>query len=714
VGAGAGAGQRYLLRLAADQFPERKALLEGLRRRVRELRGSQDTPAILAALEAGMEGIEARFRRAFAAAEAKVVRRLWILPGFDIELPAGRADALAKEPGVAALEPVVEYAAHTIDATSPNNHNADWVQGTLGLTGPGVALALVDSGIDFTCAGYGNFPHPAFDAHLTTTATRILKASDMDQTRKLPDDGSGHGTSVASIAASSRRHWTLAFNGLTDDGFAPDASVLSYRITGSLPSTADSGFVVAAWQQVLTDAVNPAYPPIAAAVHSYAGSPSPQSAGQIAMDACTTYADVLCVTSAGNAGSFLSPTYDSQANCDGLAVGGTFTVRNKVTDTHRVWDDSSFGPLHGDPSRFFPDLVAVCENISSAKQDVPTQVSRGSGTSFAAPMVAGTALVLRAADPTLTAAETKALLLNYTADIRAENVNRDRNYYGLGFLRTDYAVRGCLEGKRLSGKMLRDRTEVFRFPIRAAKDRSHAATLVWLRPDPYVNAVDWANLDLLVYDGNGKRLGASESPRNLYEKVVFTPTATQDCTLEVRAYALPTDECEFWLVWGTNYGGGGAPGAYRYIGTGCAGTGLDPAAGVQMPPFAQTSWGYDHTTQPFGSSPLRLQQAYDGASFPSSLLVTHLALRRDNEQEFTPGYTVDLEVRLGLTAKDPRALSTQFAQNWLPGTEALVCQSSTFRVAGRGGSPTTRAPTSSWSRCRRRACSSRRRSTTCS
>lgn len=677
--------ERAFLVLAKGLFPERAAALAEMRAAVRVRSGGARAAQLALGLEERMRELEALAAPWFARNQVVVRSRLWLVPAFEVEVPGSALADLASCPHFAFVQRIEARGAHTIDATHARNHAVDWVQNTLGLTGKGVALALVDSGIDFVCSGYGNNPHPAFDAAGTGQATRIRRAIDLDLVRAAPDDANGHGTQVASIAVGSKRRWSTAFGGIPDDGFAPDADLMSYRISGSQPGSADPALVIQAWQQVLLDATNPAYPPIVASVHSFGGSPSPQDAGQMAMDACSIYADVLHVTSAGNAGSFLSPTYASQSNCNGIAVGGVATVRNPGVDIHRVWSESSYGPLRFDPLRTFPDLVACCTDISSARIDAPAFMARESGTSLAAPMVAGTALVLRAADRTLSAVDTKAILLNFTQDIGAVNPNRDRNHYGNGLLRSDLAVRGAREGTILRGTLIRDIVEKASFRVRLGADRSHAATLCWQRPDPYVEAYAWANLDLRVLDDKGRVLATSNSLRNLYEKVVFASGHGREFTLEVTGSALPTAEVDFSIALGPNFSGGRMPGSVTHQGNSCAGTGIDAAAGTVLPPIAKNAWAYDHTTQPFCAGPLRLQQAFDGSDVPLGTTVTHLALRRDNEQDALPSYTVDLEVRMGYTAKDPAGLSTTFASNWIPGTETVVYANTNHLVAGARG-----------------------------
>ena len=668
--------QQVIAVLAPAADSPRLALLAQGRDRLRAGAGPAELAAIHTALAQAGLAAKAGFVAAAARLPARVLRQWWIVDAVAVEVAADRIPSLWTCPGVVAVEPVRTWRPHVGRATNAANHDADYVQSQLGLFGANATLALLDSGID-RYSGQTNAVHPAFAHTAPKTGTRLLGAFDLDKTRVPadPEDPDGHGTAVAAIAIG--KDWGASIPVRSDDGFAPQSELVSYRITVDVQGNTNDIVLLDAWQQVAQDA---ATYNLKVAINSFSGSPFPSHPVQIALDTVAYFADVLVVTSAGNLGEFLSPTSQSQANCNGIAVGGL------VGDTHLLDPLSSYGPLKGDPLRYFPDIAAISDSAWSALVDQPTRTKQWAGTSFAAPMVAGTALLIRAVQPQLTATEAKAIVLNNVQDLSAVNPNANRNNYGLGMLRTDHVVLGAQQGNLIRGKVVRDISERQLFPIPVTKDEDYAATLAWPRTYFALPSREYANLDLRIFDANQNLLAVADSPRNLYERVVFRAAATATYTLEITASDMTEDELEFALAWGKNRGGGRQPGTYRLYGTACAGTGPDPALGTVQPPPARGAYVAGSTKVPFDHTVCRLLQAYDGTSFPAGgMLLEQLAFRRDDEQAETPSYQVLAEVFLGYTAKPAHQLDRVFDANYagpkskvvatrwidLPGTQGL-------------------------------------------
>lgn len=657
---------RLLVGFTSRGDERRCELLEQLRDALRT--GDAVEPVVEALRECG-EGRPAAFVDWLSRGGGRVVRRYWIANAAMIEVPATAADAVAAQPDVRCVEQSSLLSAHIKASTSSINHNADFVQVALNLRGEGTTLALLDSGVNLDYQGTGE-PHPAFADPNHPGEDRVVHSQGIADPLAVSDEN-GHGTAVAGIALAVR--WDSST--LSDDGFAPGADLASYRITrnGSLDTT--PGDLMAAWEKVLADraALN-----ISVANCSYRGSPDPTSPAQQALDTLCYVGDVLVVTSAGNDGRLTSPTAFSQANVNGLAVGAV------ESGTHRIADFSSYGPPVGDGNRFFPDLVAVGVEVQSVPREALGVESR-TGTSFAAPMVAGTALLVRQARSDFDFVDTKAVILNNLQDISDANPNLGRQHYGLGLLRSDLAVQAALNSDTLRGALVAGTEQRRDFLVQVVAGQDYSATLVWARTQ--TDTRDWDDLDLLVLDDRGSLVAGSGSPRNVYERVRFRAAKTAAYTLVVRSGYMSTPRAEFSLAFGPNLGGGVERGHYGAAGEACPGTGPDPAAGLVLPASARGQFGNARTRVPFAWSPTRLQQAFDGSAFPTSFTLRSVAFRRDQDQGTSPGLQMDLELWLGYTDKPIGALSTSFDDNPVAGTMVKVFEGGAFDLPGIAGAP---------------------------
>src|SRR5690606_35815881 len=302
-----------------------------------------------AAFDAALSELEQRTRAAheplvlgLAALGGRRTRCFWPFGSAVVELPPSRAAELQALTGCPAPEPDRRYGPHLERATNAANHAADHVQESLGLSGTGATLALLDTGIDADCGG--GDPHPAFGTP-GRDGFRIVRLHGA----AFPSDHEdlvGHGTRVAAIAVA--RDWDPGAPG-SDDGFAPGAAVASYKITFGGGRTYRVSDLIAALGAVVQDRVRHS---IVALNLSFAGDPLLTGVTQQALDMMGSWFDVLVVTSAGNAGAFSQPTRESLSNANGLAVGAVHA------DTHVVWEHSSPGPLVSD-TRLWPDLMAV-------------------------------------------------------------------------------------------------------------------------------------------------------------------------------------------------------------------------------------------------------------------------------------------------------------------------------------------------------------------
>ena len=249
-----------------------------------------------------------------------------------------------------------------------------------GYTGAGRTAAVLDSGIDQA--------HPDF-------AGRIVEVRNFTD---APDgnDTVGHGTHVASILAGSGSASSSTYRGV-----APDAGLLVGKVcpTNFCPESAVLAGM--AWaSRAGADVVN----------MSLSGPDTPElDPLEQAVNELTAETGALFVASAGNDGTGVS--VNSPASADAaLAVGA-------VDRDDTVADFSNRGPRAGD-SAIKPDLTAPGVGIVAARasdgfigEPVDDFYTRVSGTSMAAPHVAGAALLLAQQHPAWTMMQVKAALM---------------------------------------------------------------------------------------------------------------------------------------------------------------------------------------------------------------------------------------------------------------------------------------------------------------
>ncbi len=130
-----------------------------------------------------------------------------------LEVPQGELAAVAEDPEVDQLSGnhiVLSQAALTNEAIGADQVQAGgWARGVPGLTGAGVGVAVIDSGV----------------ARMPELRNRIIASVDFTDSRGLGRDLLGHGTHVAGIiagAAANRSDETL--------GVAPGANIISLKV----------------------------------------------------------------------------------------------------------------------------------------------------------------------------------------------------------------------------------------------------------------------------------------------------------------------------------------------------------------------------------------------------------------------------------------------------------------------------------------------------
>ena len=249
-----------------------------------------------------------------------------------------------------------------------------------GLTGEGVLVAVVDTGIDEShpdLAGqevgehnFGSSPDNADrDGHGTHVASTIA----------------GTGATYHGVAAGARLLDVKVFD---DDGYAQESAIIA-----GLRWAADQGAKIA--NLSLGDVDTPGTDPVEAAVEEVSA------------------AGMLVVAAAGN--SYVPESVGSPGSADAALTVGA------VDKSDAMADFSSRGPRLGD-GVVKPDLVAPGVDVTAAKAGGGYVAM--SGTSMAAPHVSGAAALLAQEHPSWTGQQLKAALVASAAPVEGTEYDR--------------------------------------------------------------------------------------------------------------------------------------------------------------------------------------------------------------------------------------------------------------------------------------------------
>lgn len=251
-------------------------------------------------------------------------------------------------------------------------------------TGRGVTVAVVDS---------GSGPHPDLAENLLPGRSFMNSIETQDGN---DIDASGHGSHVAGIIAAA------ANNGIGGSGVAPNAKILPIKVLDQA-GQGDARDVATGVRY----AVDSGAQVINLSLGGATESPSLTQAIQYANDK-----GALVVAAAGNGGATDKPKWPASLDLT-IAVTAVDSSRNVTSFDQR-----------GD----YIDIAAPGASIvSTAKGDYVAL----SGTSMAAGFVAGAAALLFAAEPRVSNAQVRDILLRTATDIG--DPGRDQTY-GVGFL----------------------------------------------------------------------------------------------------------------------------------------------------------------------------------------------------------------------------------------------------------------------------------------
>jgi serine protease AprX len=340
------------------------------------------------------------------AAVSRVVKRQYrALGSVSASLTGAGLLRLAQRPGVRAItlnSPVTTTVKNP--QKWPGGPSIDWFWGSSqAKSSTAATIAVVDSGVDNSNNQFGSRLLTQVDFTPLGTSTAA--------------DGRGHGTFVAGIAASAGQY----------GGAAPDANLVSLKVFDDLGRGMTSDVLRAAdWILQNKDRYNirvANFSLQSGIATSFRFDPLDRAVEQL------WQSGVVVVAAAGNYASGGTPSgvLFSPANDPFVITVGALDVKgdtNPDNDFNAPW--SAFGytvdgfakPELGAPGRYLIEWVPPGTSLAAER---PNAVVRGgmqlSGTSFAAPVVAGIAADLIGLHPEWTPDEVKGALMRAATDL---------------------------------------------------------------------------------------------------------------------------------------------------------------------------------------------------------------------------------------------------------------------------------------------------------
>jgi subtilisin family serine protease len=305
-----------------------------------------------------------------------------IINGLAVTVPAWLVAEVRKQPGVTSvtLDHVVTVPGTDAGAQTAPGWNLDAIRAPalwrLGLTGEGVVVANLDTGVDLThpdlLGGYRGGANSWFDPIEHTTS---------------PFDSIGHGTQTMALLAGGATSGAPL-------GVAPGAQWIAARIFDAEGRSSVS-VIHQAFLWVLDPDGDPATADAPAVVSASWGLGA-------ANDCDRTFerdlqaleqAGIAVIFAAGNAGPVDSTSMSPANNEGAFSAGSTDAAASVAAQSSRGPSACTGGP--------FPDLVAPGIDIRTADLAFGglAQYTTVSGSSFAAPHVAGAVALLKGAHP---------------------------------------------------------------------------------------------------------------------------------------------------------------------------------------------------------------------------------------------------------------------------------------------------------------------------
>jgi len=331
----------------------------------------------------------------------------WVFNGFSVTATQDVIDELAQDPDVYSIS---SDELQIVPAFAPAEANVTLVNApalwSMGYSGQGVVVANMDSGVDGS--------HPDLSNRWRGGSNSWFDP--YGQHPFTPTDLTGHGT------------WTMGTmvggdTGGTTIGVAPSATWIAVKIFNDSNSTTTTA-IHQGFQWLLDPDHNPNTPDAPNVVNNSWTYSNPGCFLDFEPDLQSLRAaGILPVFAAGNGGSSSNTSFSPSNNPSAFAVGA-------INNNSAIYSLSSRGPsICGGSTGPFPEIVAPGVNVRTT--DLYGGYTSATGTSLAAPHVAGGLALILSAYPNLSAVDQQLALINSAVDL---GISGPDDTYGYGRL----------------------------------------------------------------------------------------------------------------------------------------------------------------------------------------------------------------------------------------------------------------------------------------
>jgi subtilisin family serine protease len=430
--AGAAVTGALQARLATTVAGQRVPVLVTLRHQVDSARYAGHPQALIAALHRASQGS----RHQLPLDGPQRVTRFWLVNAVSLSASPAQIARIAADTDVASVD--LDARVHAVDTeqapdVQKTSGKGDWgvtaigarsVWDAYGITGHGERIGVIDTGVDAT--------NPDL-------VGKVAAWKDFVNGRATPYDDGAHGTHVAGTLVGG-----AAGGGAI--GVAPGATlIVAKALSGS--GSGDGSLLIAAAQWMMDPDGNPATADYPTVISNSWVSPAATDTWFLPMVQAWRALGIVPVFAAGNtggAGTIGSPASYSESVAVG-AVADDKTLADFSSQGPITWSDVNGEGLAPGTVVAKPDFVAPGEFVMSS---VPGGWAEMSGTSMAAPHVAGAVALLRQAAPDMTVDQIIATLKATAGDLGPAGPD---NQYGAGLVDAFAAVRSVLGAPPTTG-----------------------------------------------------------------------------------------------------------------------------------------------------------------------------------------------------------------------------------------------------------------------